>query len=314
MDRINEMRGSLSKSGVLIWEANNFKVDSLSNQLVDELDKGILSDNIEVHLFAAWDGKRPPTQRSLWQSRFPAKSEEELKKLCKPKDDYDWDGNFQGRPREKSGDIFPDTYYREWDKLPDDIQAVIYTDPNTSEKSKGDTTAISSFGFSSSTQQFYVTGARCRSYFHSNELLTDILKLQSQEVNRGVDIITLGMDGNVTQESNWKNNISNYILIHKVPYPVVLFRKYTVDNLATNLESLWKENKILFPPGFAQTEEGKEFMKQFFGFRLKKAKKKDDGPDSIICAYTLLVELGIAYILTDDPLMIALSTRRVKRI
>lgn len=314
MDRLNEMRGSLSRTGTLLWEANNFHVDALSNYLLEEKDKGILSENIEVHLYPAWDENRPYPQRSLWPARFPAKSEEELKELCKPKDIYDWDGNFQGRPHLKSGDIFPNDHYAEWETLPDDVQAIIWTDPNTSEKGKGDTTAIVSLGFSSKTQKFYITAARCRSYFHSNELLTDILALQFQEQMKKVQVITLGMDGNVAQESNWKNNIYNFIQIKKVPYPAILFRHYKVDSLVTNVESIWKEGKILFPPGFAKTDEGKIFLKQFFGFRLKKAGKKDDAPDAVICAYTLSVELGIAYILDEEPLMIGISNRKVKRI
>lgn len=313
-DRLNEMRGSLSKSGTLLWEANNFSTECLANHLLDEKDKGIISENVIVHLYSAWDDKRPFTQRSLWASRFPAKSEKELKEMCKPKDEYDWLANFQGRPIQKSGDIFPNNYYAEWDKLPNDVQSVIWTDPNTSEKGKGDTTAIAALGFSSSTQKFYLTGARCKSYFHSNELLTDIIALQVQEQLKKIHIITLGMDGNVTQESNWKNNIHNYVQIKKVPYPTVLFRKWNVDSLATNLESVYKEGRLLFPPEFAKTEEGKEFLKQFFGFRLKKAGKKDDAPDAMICAYTLLIELGIAYILNDEPLILTLSHRKIKRI
>jgi len=314
VDRINEMRGSLTKDGTLVWEANNTHVDYLSNQLLEEQDNGLISENFVVHLYAAWDESRHARQKALWYSRFPANTEDELKQMLKPKDDLDWSGNFQQRPRRKSGDIFPDTYYSEWEVLPDDVQSVIWTDPNTSEKGKGDTTAMPCLGFSSSMQKYYVTDARCRSYFHSNELLTDIIELQDRQSRMGVLVITLGMDGNVNQESNWKNNIFNFTQIHKVPYPTVLFRKYKVDALAVNLESVWKENRILFPPGFAKTEEGKKFLKQFFGFRLKVAGKKDDAPDAMICAYTLLIELGIGFILDDTPLIITYSNRKVRRV
>ncbi len=313
-DRLNEMRGSLSKKGTLVWEANNTHVDYLSNQLLTEQDDGRISENIVVHVYPAWDNHRHPRQKSLWYSRFPANSEAELIQLLKPKDGLDWAGNFQQRPRRKSGDLFPDTYYNEYSELPGDIQAVIWTDPNTSEKGKGDTTAIACFGFSPSTQKYYITNARCRSYFHSNELLKDILEMQDSESRKGTMIVTLGMDGNVNQESNWKNNIYNFTQIYKIPYPAVLFRKFKVDLLATNLESVWKENRILFPQGFIKTHEGKEFFKQVIGFRLKKAGKKDDAPDAMICAYTLLIELGIGYILDDVPQMKSYSNRKIRRV
>ncbi|HBO60538.1 TPA: hypothetical protein DD449_02560 [Candidatus Berkelbacteria bacterium] len=98
-------------------------------------------------------------------------------------------------------------------------------------------------------------------------------------------------------------------------FPNVKFKKYKVDALATNVEDKWKQNKIFFPPGFAETEEGKEFLKQFFGFRLKKANKTDDAPDAVISAYTLLVEEGLAYLLSGvDDKIFSVTKKRIQRI
>jgi len=313
-NRLNEMRGSLTKDGVLIWEANNFDVDTLSNMLLTEQEKGIGSSSIEVHVYPAWDDTRPYTQRSLWQTRFPANSEEELRQMLQPEDDYDWLGNYQQRPEARSGELFPKTFYREYTNMPEDLQSVIFVDPNCSEKGKGDTTGMPCLGFSPSTKMFYVTAARCRSYFLSNDLLMDALTLYRGEQEKGIQLIAIGMDGNVTQESVWKNNIYNFITINNFPYPPVQFRKYNVDLLVTNLSSIYMEKKLLFPPDFGNTEEGKAALKQFHGFRLKKAGKKDDFPDAMICAFTLLIELGISFILSANARnMVSVNNYRVSK-
>lgn len=311
-NRLNEMRGSLAKNGTLVWEANNFDADCLANQLLKEQEEGNGADSIVVHIYPAWDDNRPFTQRALWSSRFPANSEEELRQMLVVEDDYDWLGNFQQRPEPRSGEIFPKANYQEWKELPNDIQSVIFVDPNTSEKGKGDTTGMPVFGFSASTQLYYVTAGRCRSYFLSNDLLRDLLTLYKDE-SKKAQIISIGMDGNVTQESNWKNNIHNFVTINKFPFPHVQFKKYNVDQLVTNLEDLWKQNKILFPPNFAKTDEGAKALKQTIRFNLKKAKKKDDFPDALISAYTFLIELGIALILSEPPKSHSVNNYRVKR-
>lgn len=313
--RLNEMRGSLTKNGCLVWEANNFDVDTLSNELLEEQEKGIGSKSIVVHVFPAWDSNRPYKQRALWPQRFPAKSEEELMEMVVIEDRYDWLGNYQQRPEEKSGEIFPKSFYSEWATLPNDVQAVIWVDPNCSEKKKGDTTGMPCLGFSPTTKKFYITNMRCKSYFLSNDLLTDLLRLQQNEVSKGISIITIGMDGNVSQESIWKNNIHNFVTINRFPFPFVNFRKYNVDLLVTNLESIYKCGDLLFPPNFASSEEGKAALKQFNGFRMKKANKKDDFPDAVICAYTLLIELGVSFILDSNiNQMVSVNNYKVKRL
>jgi len=145
--------------------------------------------------------------------------------------------------------------------------------------------------------------------------LRDTLILQHEENRKGIFVITLGFDGNVAQEAIWTNNISNFVQINKMPFPNVKFKKYKVDALATNVEDKYKQNKIFFPSGFSETEEGKEFLKQFFGFRLKKANKKDDAPDAVISAYTLLVEEGLAFLFVDKSVpVISVTKKRIQRI
>lgn len=292
IDTLNEARTSLSDDGIGIWEGNNFDPDCAMNHLVEEKEKGILSENIEVYCYPAWETNRRP--QSLWHTKYPAKSEEQMKDLMKPLDEYDWAGNFQTHPKKKSGNIFPKDNYREWDFIPKDLKSVTYTDPNCSLKTKGDTTAVTCLGWSPTVQKFYITTARCKSYSSSNDLLRDFL-MMLKEFKELARIIDSAFDGNVAQESQWDNNIRNFARLSGFPFPPIAFKKYRVDDLSSPVEAEWKADKFLFPPGFIKTKEGKEYMKQTFAFSSKKAKKKDDAPDSLICAYTFLVEKGIAH-------------------
>lgn len=334
IERINEMRTSLSDDGTLIWEGNNFNPACAMNHLVREQVKGVLSPYFKLHIFPAW-GIFHPLQvedpacgggdkgevinpqseiripKSLWPQRYPAQSEEELKALCKPRDLYDWLGNFQGTPRAKSGDIFPDTFYAEWSHLPPDLRGVIFTDPNCSLKEKGDTTAITALGWSPSTFKYYVIGAHCKSYDDSDKLLMDVLVL------RGLlsDVLLggyLGFDGNVNQESTWTNNVRNFIRIHKMPLPHIEYRRYDVDLVLKNTQGEYQKGNILFPPEFRKSDEGIRYTDQLFAFKGKKANKKDDAPDSLICAYELLQNLFSPSIGGEDDLEIrVLSTRSI---
>lgn len=311
IDRLNEMRTSLSEGGTLLWEGNNFDPDCAMNHLFTEEERGILSDQIVMHHFPAWvdkaftvaigESKTQIPKGPLWPERNAATTEEGIKKLLGPKDGYDWSGNFQGRPKKRSGEMFPEEFYNEWDELPEDLKCVIWVDPNCSLKDKGDTTAISCFGFSVSRQKYYIPSARCLSYSDPNELLKDTLRLRAAEKARNISVIALGFDGNVKEESTWTNNILNYSRINKIPFPYVEFRRYKVDDLSKNAEGEYKAGKFLFPPGFRKTQEGKRFTDQFFAFRSKKAKRKDDAPDSIISALELLQELGIVGLVGGPP-------------
>jgi len=290
IDRLNEMRTSLSDKGVLIWEGNNFDERCAMNQLKKEMEKGVLSENFVLHIIPAWDEKRNP--KSAWPEKYPAKSEAEMKKMMKPKDQDDWDGNFQQNPQLKSGDIFPKKHYAEYDKLPDDLRSVIYCDPNLAKKSKGDKTAMTCYGFSVSTQKYYVPFAILKSFSDSNDLLDELLNMRRRAM-MVCSVICICFDGNVTQESTWTNNVLNYSRLKHVPLPYIEYRNYKVDDLTKNIQSEWAAGNILFPKGFSQTEMGREYLAEVFAFRGKKANQPDDAPDSMICAHELLIEIGV---------------------
>ena len=287
------------------------------NELVVEKDKGILSPYFQIHLFPAWDEKRK-SYKSLWNAKYPGKTEAEFWANVKPKDEVDKAGNFQQRPIKKSGLIFPATNYHErkpGDEFPKDLKLVFYTDPNCALKAKGDTTSEIILGWSSSMQKFFVPGVRCKSYWDSNELLLDFLKLKKEiEEKTKARVLVSRFDGNVTQESTWSNNILQFTRIHGFPFPRIEFVRYKVDELAAPVEAEWKADKFLFEPGFSETEEGAEFLKQTFGFKTKKAAKKDDGPDTLICAYQTLVELGYVSAIGLSTEFVSVSNRQIKRL
>lgn len=292
---LNEMRGSLSKKGTLIAEGNNFDVDTAQNDLILERDKGVLNEDFVIHHYKAWDEKRLGRYKSFWYSRYPANSEKEMQKLMGMNDEYDWAGNGQGEPILKSAHVFPKEFYNEftWEDLPGDLVGAVYTDQNLSKKGKGDTTALAGLFFSPTTRKLYVLFPKCKSYSKSNELLTDYLWCVNS-CNNLASIKTYGMDGNVAQESSWTNNIENFEAMNSVMFPPVEFFRLTVDDISTPASNEWKEGSFLFPPGFSETEEGKEFIKQLFRFVSKKENKKDDAADLLICLYHILLTEGIA--------------------
>lgn len=310
---VNEMRTSLSSKGTLFWEGNNFSVDCAMNYLFTEQERGVLSEEFVLHKHAAWDPSRKGNARSIWFERFPAKTEAEMKKMCAPMDDHDWDGNFQGSPTEKSGDIFPDTFYQEWKELPPDLRGVIFLDPNCSLKSKGDSTAVTCLAFSIMYQKYFITSARCKSYSDPNLLIKDFLILRAAEKVREISIIAQAFDGNVSQESNWTNFLLNFSQIHQMPLPFIEFKKYRVDDLASVAENEWKASKFLFPPGFRKTEEGKRYTDQLFKFKTKKAKGKDDAPDSLISALELMQEYHINLLAGNLPGFVSVSKKNISR-
>jgi len=306
IERINEIRTSLADNGTLIWEGNNFDLRCAMNHLVKEHERGILSPYFKLHIFPAWtnpatlngiDSPSPSHQGegwegygSLWPERYPASTEAELRAQCKPKDEYDWLGNFQGTPRIKSGDIFSDTYYQEWIELPNDLKGVIYTDPNCSLKGQGNTTACTALAWSPSTMCYYIFGILCKSYSDSDKLLMDVLTLRSLNTDH-VSGLHLALDGNVTQESTWTNHIRNFVRIHKFPFPIIHYKRYKVDDITKGAQTAYQTGKIFFPPNFRTLPEGKSYTDQLFAFRGKKANKEDDAPDSLISAFEFLHEV-----------------------
>jgi hypothetical protein len=310
---VNEMRTSLSSKGTLFWEGNNFSVDCAMNYLFTEQERGVLSEEFILHKHPAWDPSRKGTSRSIWFERFPAKSETEMKKMCAPMDDHDWDGNFQGTPTEKSGEIFPDTFYQEWRELPPDLRGVIFLDPNCSLKSKGDTTAVTCLAFSIMHQKYFITSARCKSYSDPNQLIKDFLILRAAEKIREICIIAQAFDGNVAQESTWTNFLLNFSQLHNMPLPFIEFKRYKVDDLASVAENEWKASKFLFPPGFRKTEEGKRYTDQLFKFKTKKAHGKDDAPDTLISALELMQEYHINLLGGNAPAFTSVSKRSITK-
>lgn len=294
IDRINEMRSSLEPWGTLLAEGNNFSVDCALNQLKREMEAGVLSENFKLHIHKAWDETRPGKAKSIWYAKYPAESETELRNMLKPENDYDWAGNFQQHPVVRGSDIFPPEFYQEWNELPKDLRVITYTDPNLAKKSKGDTTASGSIGFSPSRLKFFIPpGLICKSYSDTNDLLRDTLRHRGSLKANNIYSRVLGFDGNVNQESHWTQHVKNFSSKEGVPFPIIEYKKYDVDALIKNAEGIYKNRDVYFPPGFKESETGRIFLQQFHGFAGKKRGKKDDAADWFICAIELLHELKL---------------------
>lgn len=186
------------------------------------------------------------------------------------------------------GFIFKREYYAEYDEVPSDARGVIYVDPNLAKRGQGDTTAIVRLLFSPSTAKYYVTGAVCRSFDDSNELLNALLSMKKSEVK------AIGFDGHVTQESQWTNNVRNWCRLNSVPFPAIDYKRFRVDDIAKNTQLAYSDRSILFPRGFRATTEGERFCGQLFAFAGKKANNPDDAPDALICAFEFLHERSLA--------------------
>lgn len=296
IDRMNEMRSSLESWGTLIAEGNNFKTDTAMNTLKKERENGKLSEYFKLHIYPAWDSSRPGKARSIWYSKYPANSEEELIRMMKPEDKYDWAGNFQQAPKTRGSDIFPDEYYQECNSYPIDLLVVVYTDPNLSQKGKGDTTTMGAMGFSPSQQKFFILpGIKCQSFSDPNELIKEMLSLRQTLMQNKYYVRGLGFDGNVSQESHWSMHVRNFSIMNKMPVPHIDYLRYSVDSLIKNAEKVYKNNDIYFPPGFKTSVEGSRFLNQFHNFKGKKVGKKDDAPDWLVCIIQYLYESKLVY-------------------
>lgn len=309
IDKLNEMRTSLSDRGVLIWEGNNFDERTAMNHLKNEQSRGILSENFQVHVYPAWDDSRPIP--SIWPERYPAKSEAEMRRMLKPKDEYDWLGNYQQNPILHSGLIFLKEHYQEWQELPDDLRSVLWCDPNLSKKGAGDTTALLNYGWSQKTGYYYVTDVTVESFRSSNDLLDELLLLKHLQYQKGCRVISIGFDGNVSQESNWTNNVLNYARIRKVAFPHIEYRRFRVDDLAKNFQAVYASGRIRFPQGFSASASGQRALSQFFAFSGKKAGNLDDFPDALISAHELLSELGIGIAIRTNTEIQSFSRRKL---
>jgi hypothetical protein len=184
----------------------------------------------------------------------------------------------------QKGNVFLKKHYSEFEDLPNDVKSVLYTDPNLSIKSKGDSTAIVHLGFSPSSNDYYVIDPLCKSFADAEELLNEVY------LARRPFTYALGFDGNVTQESTWTNFVKNWSKIKAAPFPPIHYKRYRVDDLSKNVQLVWNQGKIKFPAGFSSSLHGKIFLNQLFAFTSKKAGLKDDAPDALICAFEFLHE------------------------
>lgn len=285
--KLQEAFTSLESTGTILIMANDFDEKSALHQIRVEFEQGILPPHWKVHVREAWSGNKP-----LWKERFPAKTEYELRNMLAPADEAEWQAEYQQSPQPPSGDFFLREHYREWSAIPADAKGVMYTDPNLSFKSKGDSTAIVGVVYSPIEDKFYVLpDVVCRSFADSNKLLDSCLDIYTSNRSK---IAQLGFDGNVSQESSWRQHVRNWQFKRKAPFPRISFCRYQTDVLAKNCQGAYSEGRVLFPPEFGFLDDGKRALSQLWGFGGKNKNKADDFPDALICCFELLHEAKIA--------------------
>lgn len=276
---LQETYQSMSEDGSIAVLGNNFDERCALNRLKIEQDNNLLPPYWRVYTFKAFD-KKP-----LWSQRFPATTEEELKRMLKIADISEWHADFQQEPTAPDGYIFQRLpVIPRYSDIPIDAKGVLYCDPNLSKKGKGDTTAIVSLVYSALEDKYYLQDFICRSFSDSNELLDSMLKMKKP------NIYFIGFDGNVNQESTWSNNVRNWCLINNLPYPPIFYKRYNIDDLAKNIQMVWNDSKVLLPKSINDKKEGKVFLDQIFAFSGKKSNRKDDAPDALISAFEFLNE------------------------
>lgn len=288
LGKLVEALKSLRTGGTMFGVGNNLDPDCLANKLILEKEKGISRDHVHVYPWPDWSGAKTeivPYKGSVWKAAYPARSESEMRTMRAIVDDVE-QSQAQCKPVKASGIIFPKSLYDEYEVLPADACGPAYVDPNLALKGKGDSTAFGAVLFSASTQTYYVYKPHCESYSDPNKLLSDFLEVYDHRIRR------LGMDGNVAQESIWTNFIKGWTREKNRPYPPVEFCRYTTDHHITVAQTIYHNGRLKFPKGFAQTETGRAFLDSFHGFAGKKAGKRDDAPDFLICCLTLGFESG----------------------
>jgi hypothetical protein len=282
LNKLSEAMNSLEDGSLIVLIGNDIDTRGAMHQLRTEQEQNRISDSWRVHVYKAWDKK------ALWFDRYPASSEGELKLMLAPKDEADYQANFQMNPIPPDGIYFKREHYFE-EPIPADARGIIFTDPNLSKKGRGDSTAITPLLYSPTTDKYYVPMCVCRSFSDSNALLDALLDMKASTTTTGI-----GLDGNVSQESSWTNNVRNYCRINEKPFPGIEYKKYRVDDLAKNAQLAYAAKRIRFSPGFSLTPDGERFLNQLFAFAGKKASKADDAPDSLISAFEFIHERGVA--------------------
>lgn len=293
---VQETFQSLSSKGVVVVLGNNFDERSAYNTLKEEQKQGILPKSWNVYSIPAWSEKKYSItagdksykfpKGSLWSSRFPARTETELRDMLSVADESEWQGDFQQNPVPPDGFLFNRRFDIEYadEELPADARGVIYTDPNLAKKGKGDATCIMKLLYSPEKDLYYIPALYLQSFSASDDLLTKTLLLKDNRVK------AVGMDGNVGQESVWSNNVKLYSRIHKIAYSPVQYCHYRVDELTKNAQLLWEAGKIKIARSVIESKEGIKFLEQLYAFSGKKAKRPDDGPDAFICSVELIHE------------------------
>jgi hypothetical protein len=304
---IEEIRNALSPHGCVTIDANNFDERCLTNQYVKDAKKGILDERFIVLSYPAWGlyydkrgrfrlGKGASVEGPLWRERFPAETEGGLKTLMGSSSEADWQGGQQQRPKKPEGFYFKRAHHQIWTALPDGpLLALTYVDPNLSKKSKGNKTSLGALLYSMKTQEFYCAGIRYRSWSDPAEML-DALRLLWQNIYslKRATLICAGMDGNVTQESNWSAHVANYCRINQVMVPPIDYKRYDVRMIAKIAQTFWAQNKVYFPDGFAYPEEETLFFDDFYAFTGRKLPGgHDDAPDWFCCIMQMAMEIGL---------------------
>jgi len=289
--KIREAYRSARDNASMIILGNNLHPKCLFNKLKINQEKGVTSDLIEILAFPAWSNKRTAAVDylgSVWYKKYPAESEEEMREMMNVDGDVEW-AEAKCEPILKSGHVFPAQYLKTYfeNELPADAFGPAFCDPNLSQKGLGDTTGMGAILYSRTNDLYYVYKPRCLSFSSSNDLLTEYLKMFDGKIR------LMAMDGNVSQESNWANNIRNFVAIKGVPMPPIMFCKYNVDMISLHLSSIYKQGKLRFPAEYLQTDEGITAMEQFHTFGSKKESGKDDFPDCLISCYQFAIENGM---------------------
>lgn len=304
---IQEAYQSMNSTGSIVVLGNNFDERCAYNILKKEQEDGLLPAHWHVYSIPAWsehkyvlsvearNGSIRLTQRfkfpkgSLWASRYIAHSEDDLRLRLKVSDESEWQGDFQQNPVPPDGFLFQRRYdiaYEDKD-LPSDARGVVYVDPNLSLKSKGDYTCIIEYLYSPSTEYYYIANLVLKSFSDSNDLLKQTFGMKSPRV------VAVGMDGHVSQESTWRNNIRNFTRLNGLPSSPVQFCRYKVDEVAKNFQLVWNSGKVLISRRLLDTADGRRFLEQLYAFAGKRANRHDDGPDAAICVNELIHERHI---------------------
>ena len=258
-------------------------------------ESGLSSDEIMKYLETADNKVFRSGNVSLIQSTYKDNTKleasiiEAIESLKKYNDD-DYNVYALGIRSNPYGLMLKRNFHQVYNQLPERKIGVIYCDPNLSLKGKGDTTAIVKMYYSPLDGYFYIDNVVCRSFKNSNDLLDAVLSMY------GGDCRFIAFDGNFAQESSWTNHVQNYSVQKGLPFPLIEYKRYRVDDTAKTTQYLWNDRQIFFNPNLENTDDGKRFMSQVYQFNGKKNTAKgnqDDAPDALICAINYMYDLNI---------------------